>query len=185
MNLNSTLNNLANTPFSSWNEGKKSTELSPKKQMLHTFKFIWSDECDVENAWIQLIWRTITIAAKVINWQMISNEGEFQLQLAHEVSGIHPEYPGKAILKKHMIIQFSEQTTERGHCKIISFLQGGIFQNVGVEIPLKRICVQSQGRGQAPVCTIEYGSWPFIKQMDYAAPEAQKFWEEMDWQVNE
>lgn len=152
--------------------------------MLDTFHNVWKTASMTERQNIKQIWSLIMKGAQIHHWQekelkqhaASALNRQFTLKLEKEVSGTHPEVPGKATISQLTYVKFSEE----GRTKIITFPKGGITQQIGegffsTNILLARILVEGNS------ISIEFGKWGMSKILKMNVEDAVEFWEGITW----
>lgn len=84
--------------------------LNPKQKMLYTFQSIWKHASVDTKTHILEIWKVISKDFSILKWESGSNQNEYHIELAKEMSATHPKLPvGSVILKQKIQITFLEE----------------------------------------------------------------------------
>ncbi len=155
-----------------------------KEEMLETCASIWKHASEETREWIRNILASVVKPAKVIKWEPTKKANEYELEIAEEVVGRHPDIPiGEMVLKQKMKIAFLEEKVPGKHSyrQAITFPDKGVCHRLGIgwfskETPLQRIMVEEDEQNKI-WCTVEGMGQSVVKPADVT----MKFWNKTEW----
>ncbi|MFI0435730.1 MAG: hypothetical protein ACH350_08435 [Parachlamydiaceae bacterium] len=157
-----------------------------KQNMMDTCYSIWKHADEVKRSYIKSIWATIMEPTELLSWRLVKDTHEYELELNHEMSGIHPDiYLGELIIDKKIRTVFSEEKiAESGRYRqIISFPDKGISIRIRMgwfskDHLLKRIFIEDDDQGLIS-CSVDL----FGQSVARSAEQTLAFWQQVSWRV--
>jgi hypothetical protein len=156
----------------------------PKEEIIKTCAIVWKHASENKTTWIQKLLSTLLKQAKILKWESTEKPHEYQLELAHELLGNHPEIPiGQIVLKQKMKIAFSEEKISGSdkYRQKIAFPDQGACLRIGIgwlskESALHQIVIEEDQSNEI-WCIIEGMGQKLVKPADFTL----NFWNKAEW----